>query len=81
MTYKDIATMLGNENLCRVVGNALHVNPNHDLIPCHRVVNSKGSLANNYGLGGIEAQKEFLLNEGIEVTDYRVDLDKYRYKN
>ena len=41
-TYGQIASMAGNGNAARVVGNALHVNPAPGVIPCHRVVNAQG---------------------------------------
>lgn len=44
------------------------------------MVNSKGKLARNFGGGGIEVQKERLEKDGIEVIDYTVDLEKYRFK-
>ena len=38
-TYGQIAELAGNKRLSRVVGYALHVNPDPDGIPCYRVVN------------------------------------------
>ena len=78
-TYGQIASFLGNKNLARVVGNILHNNPDPVKYPCYKVVNSKGYLSKNFGDGGIEVQKERLESEGIVVTDYRVDLERYRY--
>ena len=49
--------------------------------PCYKVVNSKGQLAHKYAFGGIERQKEKLEADGIEVTDYKVDLKKYQWKD
>ena len=43
-TYAQVAAMAGNPRMCRVVGNALHQNPYYGIVPCHRVVNSKGVL-------------------------------------
>lgn len=80
VTYKQIAIMLGNKNLSRVVGNVLHKNPLPLIHPCYKVVNSKGELAKNFGYGGIEKQKEMLINNGIEVDEYKVNLDKYRWE-
>ncbi len=80
VTYQDIAIYLGNKKLSRVVGNILLNNPNPDKFPCFRVVNSKGELALNFGYKGIEEQKRRLINDGIEVNNYKVDLDKYRWK-
>ena len=36
-TYGQIAELAGNKRLSRVVGYALHVNPDPDGIPCYRV--------------------------------------------
>lgn len=74
MTYGQIAERLGNPNLARVVGNALHKNPTPIVVPCHRVVNSKGELAKHFGFGGIEKQKELLENEGVTVVKYKVKI-------
>ena len=41
-TYGQIASLAGNPRLARVVGYALHVNPEPDEIPCFRVVNRNG---------------------------------------
>ena len=42
-TYGQIAAAIGNKRLARVVGYALHVNPEPGVIPCHRVVGANGS--------------------------------------
>ena len=43
-TYGMIAAMSGNPRLARVVGYALHVNPEPGVIPCHRVVTEREKL-------------------------------------
>lgn len=78
VTYAQIAEYLGNKNLCRVVGNILHINPDPIKYPCYKVVNSKGELSKNFGDGGIEIQKQRLEADGIEVVNYKVDLNKYQ---
>ena len=81
VTYGQIAEYLGNKKLARVVGNILHVNPNPITQPCFKVVNQKGELAKNFGSdGGIETQKQRLENDGVEVINYKVDLDKYQWR-
>lgn len=80
VTYGQIAEHLGNKNLCRVVGNILHNNPDPIKYPCYKVVNSEGRLSASFGDGGIDVQKRRLENDGIEVIDYKVDLKKYGYK-
>lgn len=81
VTYGQIAEYLCNKNLSRVVGNILHINPDPINQPCYKVVNQKGELSKNFGDGGIEKQKQRLENEGIEVLNYKVDLNKYQWKN
>ena len=76
-TYGMVARMLGDRNLSRAVGNALHKNKDWKTYPCHRVVNSQGRLAENFGMGGPLVQKERLEAEGIVVKDMKVDLKKY----
>ena len=76
-TYAQVAEMAGNSRMCRAVGNALHRNPDPDNIPCYRVVNSKGALADEFVFGGVGVQKRLLEEDGIEVTEDRVDLKKY----
>lgn len=78
VTYSQIAEYLGNKNLCRVVGNILHINPDPIKYPCYKVVNSKGELSKNFGDGGIEIQKQRLEEDRIEVVNYKVDLNKYQ---
>ena len=41
-TYGQIAMLAGNPRWSRVVGYALHVNPDPAHIPCYRVVNRLG---------------------------------------
>ena len=79
VTYGQIAEAAGNPRAARAVGNILHSNPNGEEIPCYKVVDSKGRLSEHYAFGGIEKQKERLEKEGIEVENYRVDLNKYKF--
>jgi len=81
VTYGQIADYLGSKNLARPVGNILHSNPDPSRYPCHRVVNSRGQVAQNYAFGGAAAQRERLEAEGIvfEATGL-VDLKKYGYQ-
>ena len=77
-TYGQIALLAGNPRWVRVVGYALHVNPNPNEIPCFRVVNREGKLSSALAFGG-ENQQRFLLEaEGVEfLPDGRVDLQRY----
>ena len=77
VTYAKLADMLGNRKWARVVGNALHKNPDGDKYPCYKVVNCKGELSNSYAYGGMDGQRQRLEADGIGVVNGRVDLKKY----
>lgn len=78
-TYGQVAELAGDKKMARAVGNALHKNPDPENIPCYRVVNAKGELAGEFAFGGAGAQARLLEADGIEVTDGKVDLEKYAY--
>ena len=78
-TYAQVAEAAGDRKMARAVGNALHKNPDPELIPCYRVVNAKGELSGEFAFGGALAQAELLRAEGVEVVDGRVDLQKYAW--
>lgn len=77
ITYASLAEKLGNKLWARTVGNALHNNPDGDKYPCYKVVNSKGELSRAYAFGGIEEQKRRLEADGVEVVNYKVDLERF----
>lgn len=79
-TYGQIALMSGSRGAARAVGNALHVNPEPYVIPCHRVVNASGRLAPDFAFGGIDEQKRLLEEEGVTVEGNVVDLFKYQWR-
>ncbi len=77
-TYGQIACMAGNPRWARVVGYALHSNPDPEHIPCFRVVNRFGGLAPAFAFGGEDEQARLLRAEGVEVrSDNTVDLEKF----
>lgn len=78
-TYKDIAVYIKNKNYSRVVGNILHNNKNQFLYPCYKIVNVKGLLSTNYAFGGINAQKQLLIADKIEVINNKVNLKRYKF--
>ncbi len=49
VTYQDIAIASGNSRAARAVGMANHKNPIPIVIPCHRVIGSKGALTGYRG--------------------------------
>ena len=77
-SYGYIACRLGNPRLCRVVGYALHVNPQPGAIPCHRVVMKDGALSPAFAFGGENEQRRLLAAEGVAfLPDGRVDMEKH----
>ena len=80
-TYGRIAELAGDRKMARAVGNALHKNPDPDNIPCFRVVNSKGECSGSFAFGGLDEQAKRLREDGIEVVNNKVDLEKYGMKN
>lgn len=70
MTYKEVASALGNPLLARAVGNALNKNQDQN-VPCHRVIRSDGFIG-GYNKGA-KKKIEILESEGIKI-------DKKRYK-
>ena len=77
-TYGMVAMLAGNPRWARVVGYALHVNPEPGVIPCHRVVTRNGEVASGFAFGGPDIQRHLLESEGIVFEDNgRVNLKKY----
>lgn len=64
----------------RLVGWVLHQNLDL-MVPCHRVVDSKGRIAPNFAFGGAHEQRKRLLAEGVKFKDeMHVDLSKSLWK-
>ena len=77
-TYGQVARLAGNPRWSRVVGYALHSNPEPFIIPCHRVVNREGKTSSAFAFGGEDVQKNLLIKEGITFNeDGCVDLKAY----
>jgi methylated-DNA-protein-cysteine methyltransferase-like protein len=78
-TYGQIARLLGTHVNARVVGYAMSGCTNPD-VPCHRVVNRFGGLADAFLPLGKESHRMLLEIEGIEFTaDGNVDLERYMW--
>ena len=79
-TYGQIALMAGNPRWSRVVGYALHCNPEPGVVPCHRVVTKEGKLSKAFAFGGENVQRDMLSSEGVIFLDSNtVDLENCRY--
>jgi len=76
MTYGQVAELIGTKD-ARKVGYALHANKKSE-VPCHRVVNKEGKLAENFAFNGMEEQQRRLELEGVKFSKVGyVDLSKY----
>lgn len=71
-SYKDIAAQIGKFKACRAVGMANNRNSIAIIIPCHRVIGSKGELV-GYG-GGLNIKEQLLRLEGKKIIGKRVIL-------
>ncbi len=80
VSYGQVASMAGSYRASRAVGYAMHRNPYHGALPCHRVVFQNGSLTDGYAFGGKDVQRQLLEAEGITFTkDGCVDMKRYRW--
>lgn len=65
LTYKEIAQQMGVKNGARAVGLAVGANPLLVVVPCHRVIGSRGQLS-GYA-GGIDRKKWLLRHEAANM--------------
>jgi O-6-methylguanine DNA methyltransferase len=72
-TYKRIAEIIGRPMAYRAVANALHKNPLHPVVPCHRVVRSDGRFGGEKG--GAEGRRRLVKEEGVRIVDGRVKMN------
>ena len=82
-TYKILAEQLGTKAY-RAVGNACRKNPYAPKVPCHRVVQSNGSIGgfNGHTSGPSITKKVHLLQkEGIPIKKGKiVNFQRFLYK-
>ena len=69
MSYGQVARAAGFPRKAREVGWALHVNPDPEHIPCHRVVNREGRVSPAFLFGGENMQVALLKSEGVEFDE------------
>lgn len=79
-TYGQVAAIAGNKRWARVVGYALHVNPDPEHIPCYRVVNKDGKVSDAFAFGGGNRQIELLKEEGVAFVNGLVDMKKHQWE-
>ena len=79
-SYGQVARLAGNPKWSRVVGYALHCNPDPDNIPCYRVVTKDGRPSKAFVFGGFQEQVYLLTQDGIGfLDDGRVDMEHYQW--
>ena len=69
LSYGQIARAAGFPRKAREVGWALHVNPDPEHSPCHRVVNREGRVSPAFVFGGENMQVALLKSEGVEFDE------------
>ncbi len=67
LTYTDIARILGNPNYARAIANYLCSNYVPILLPCHRVIGTRGNIGNY--TGSQEIKKALLAMEKKYYND------------
>lgn len=79
-TYGDIAALAGYPKAAREVGYAMKRVQRGWNLPCHRIVNIKGTLAPTYAFGGKEKQRQLLEEEGVTFIDAEtIDMQAHRW--
>lgn len=78
-SYGQVASLAGNKRWARVVGYALHVNPDSEGIPCYRVVTKDGRVSSAFAFGGANRQVELLMADGVEFEEGHVKMEEYQW--
>ncbi len=81
VSYGQVAAACGSPRAARQVGWMLHTLDGNNTVPWWRVINNLGYISIKGNIMSTPlAQKKFLQDEGIEVTeDLKIDIAKYRY--
>jgi methylated-DNA-[protein]-cysteine S-methyltransferase len=67
MSYAELAEAAGSPRGSRAVGQAMARNPFPILVPCHRVLASRGKLGGFSGAGGLDTKRLLLSIEQSEL--------------
>lgn len=78
-TYGDVARAAGLPGLARFVGYALRQLSEDTRLPWHRVINGSGRISLPESSEAYREQAERLRQEGVPLTDGRINLRKYRH--
>ena len=78
-SYGQVAALAGNRRWARVVGYALHANPDGEKTPCYRVVTKDGRVSDAFAFGGRNRQIELLEADGVRFIDGHVDMEHFQW--
>jgi len=80
-SYGQIAKLAGlPRRAARMVDRALGAAPREMNLPWHRIVNAQGRIAIPPGTARYQQQHELLEQEGIEVKDGQLNMDRHRWE-
>ncbi len=69
-TYKRIATKAGKPRAYRAAAHALHKNPLHPIVPCHRVIRSDGKFGGEKKAAA--SRRRLVEKEGVPIENDKV---------
>lgn len=78
-TYGQIADLAGLPNRARLAGTALRNTPKDLILPWHRVIRADGKLAFTPSSSQAMEQRARLLDEGVEVINFRVRMERFQW--
>lgn len=73
-TYKRIAAKIGKPRAYRATANALHKNPLHPIVPCHRVVRSDGKFGGEKKAAA--SRRKLVEKEGVPIVNDKVRMSE-----
>lgn len=73
-TYKRIAAKIGKPRAYRATANALHKNPLHPIVPCHRVVRSDGKFGGEKKAAA--SRRKLVEKEGVPIENNKVRMSE-----
>lgn len=73
-TYKRMAEKVGKPLAYRAAANALHKNPLHPIVPCHRVVRSDGKFGGEKTAA--DSRRRLVEKEGVPTKNGRVKMSR-----
>lgn len=79
-SYGQVAEMAGLGRQARFVGRALGMLPSGHQLPWHRVLRNSGHIAFPQGSAAFDEQVQRLRSEGVEISQGRVAMARFRWQ-